>query len=81
MENIKLDQAKELKVGYIYAPYILKTVKADINGEVVWHSNRFINLLLKIKHFFYKSKNLKRNKKYSKIMVDSSFYKTIGIKK
>jgi hypothetical protein len=57
MKNIKND-------GCALAPYILKTVKTSINSETVWHSNRWKNLLLKIKRFFYKSKNIKNAEKY-----------------
>lgn len=46
--------------GIVFVPYIIDEPKStDINGEVVWYRNKWKNLLLKIKRFFYKSKNLK----------------------
>ena len=44
--------------GVVVVPYIIGEPKStDINGEVVWYRNKMKNLLLKIKRFFYKSKN------------------------
>ena len=57
--------------GIIFVPYICKTIKSDVNGETVWHSNKFINFLLKVKRLFYKSKNLKNHEIYSKTQIDS----------
>jgi len=34
--------------GYIFAPFRMKVVKTDINGETVWYANKWKNLLLKI---------------------------------
>ena len=42
--------------GYVWLPYITKTVSTSINGETVWYANKWKNLLLKIKHFFIKPK-------------------------
>lgn len=64
-----------LPKGYILAPYMIKTVSTSINGETVWYSNKWKILLLKIKFFFYKSKNLKNSKKYLNKKVNHSFYK------
>lgn len=65
--------------GYVYIPYVMKTVKTTINGETVWCVNKMKNLLLKIKRFFYKSKNLKNAEKYLNKPVNSSFYTTVKI--
>lgn len=51
----------------VFVPYIIDEPKStDINGEVVWYRNKWKNLLLKIKRFFYKSKNLKNSEKVFK---------------
>lgn len=65
--------------GYIFAPYIPKTVKTTINGETVWYSNKWKNLLLKIKHFFIKPKYLNNVNVYKNKQVNSSFYGVIKI--
>ena len=52
--------------GFILLPYIMRTTKTSINGETVWYANKMKNFLLKIKRFFYKSKNLKNVEKYLK---------------
>jgi hypothetical protein len=66
--------------GFIYTPYIIgETKQTDINGEVVWYSNKWKNLLLKIKTFFYKSKNVKNDEKYLNKKVNSSFYSVVKI--
>jgi hypothetical protein len=66
--------------GVVFTPYIIGEPKStDINGEVVWYRNKLLNLLLKIKRFFYKSKNLKNVEKYSNKKVNSSFYGVVKI--
>jgi hypothetical protein len=66
--------------GFIYAPYIIDEPKqTDINGEVVWYRNKWKNLLLKIKRFFYKSKNVENAEKYLNKKVNSSFYSVVKI--
>ncbi len=60
--------------GYVWLPYITKTVKTSINGETVWYANKWKNLLLKIKHFFFKPKYLKNAHIYKNKVVNSSFY-------
>ena len=67
--------------GYVWLPYITKTVKTDINGETVWYANKWKNLLLKIKHFFIKPKYLKNAHLYSKKTINDKFYQTIKIDK
>jgi hypothetical protein len=65
--------------GYFYAPYITKTIKADINGETVWYANKWKNFFLKIKHFFIKPKHLKNAHIYKKKIVNPSFYSVVKI--
>lgn len=65
--------------GYVWLPYITKTVRTDINGEPVWYSNKCKNLLLKIKHFFIKPKYLKNAHFYKNKVVNSSNYGVIKI--
>ena len=69
------------KEGYVWLPYIIKTVRTDINGETVWYANKWKNLLLKIKHFFIKPKYLKNAHLYSKKTINAKFYQTIKIEK
>lgn len=68
-----------METGIFYAPYIMKTTKFYINGEIVWYSNKWKNFLLKIKHFFYTSKNRKSFSKYQFKPVNKSFYTTVNI--
>ena len=63
----------------IPAPYVNKTIKTTVNSETVWHSNKIINILLKIKRFFYKSNNYKSHEKFLKIKVPSGHYNTFDI--
>ena len=65
--------------GYVWLPYITKTVRTDINGETVWYANKWKNLLLKIKHFFIKPKYLKSAHIYKNKVVNSSFYGVVKI--
>jgi hypothetical protein len=65
--------------GIIYVPYIFKTTRTTINNVTVWYSNKFINMLIKIKHFFYTPKELKNFKRYSNKTIDSKFYQKIQI--
>jgi len=37
----------------------IRTTEKIINGEVAWYHNKWKNLLLKIKNFFFKPKYLK----------------------
>jgi hypothetical protein len=64
--------------GVIWAPYTTRNVSTDINGELVWHSNKFINFLLKVKRFFIKPKYLKNTGLYKK-KIDSSGYGILKI--
>jgi len=50
---------KENNSGPIFVPFILKTTKVDINGEIVWYANKWKNFLLKIKRIFIKPKHSK----------------------
>jgi hypothetical protein len=77
ISNIKMENNKEN--GFVYIPYILKTVSTSINGETVWHVNKWKNLLLKIKRFFYKSKNFKNSEKYLNKKINRSFYTPVKI--
>ena len=65
--------------GFVYVPYINKTVSTSINGETVWYANKWKNLLLKIKCFFIKPKYLKNGTNYSEKKINSSYYDTINI--
>lgn len=65
--------------GYIWLPYITKTVKTTINGETVWCENKWKNLLLKIKYFFIKPKYLKNVPFYKKKGINSSLYSVVEI--
>jgi len=67
--------------GYFWAPYITKIVSTSINGETVWHSNKWKNFLLKIKWLFFKSKNLKSLGKYREKKINPKFYGKIKINK
>ena len=33
----------------IPAPYVNKSIKTTVNSETIWHSNKIINMLLKLK--------------------------------
>jgi hypothetical protein len=79
--DLTSEEFKEGKSGYIYAPYVTKTVKTSVNGVTVWYSNKMINLWLKIKFFFYTPKALKNFEKYSNKPIDSKYYEEITIKK
>lgn len=79
LDNIPSIPPKELKAGIIYVPYVTKTVATKINNTTVWHSNKFINLWLKIKFFFWKPKSLKQFARYSNKTVNSKYYTTIKI--
>ena len=63
----------------IPAPYVNKSIKTTVNSETIWHSNKIINMLLKLKRFFYKSKNYKNYEKFLKIKVPSGHYNTFDI--
>ena len=63
----------------IHAPYVTKSIKTTVNSETIWHSNKIINMLLKLKRFFYKSKNFKNHEKFLKIKVPFEHYNTIDI--
>ena len=79
MTTYKVEENKEK--GYVWLPYITKTVKTEINGETVWYANKWKNLLLKIKHFFIKPKYLKNAHLYSKKTINDKFYQRIKIDK
>lgn len=79
MENKPKINKDNLEKGYILVPYITKTVKTTINGEVVWYANRWKNLLLKIKHFFIKPKYLKNAHVYKNKVINPSFYGVVKI--
>ena len=81
--NILTDQEfKDTKPGYIFVPYKIITRSTSINGVTVWHQNKFINLLIKIKLFFYKPKALKNFDKYIiKKPVNKDYYEVLDIKK
>jgi hypothetical protein len=56
--------------GIVLLPYIIKNVRIEINGETVWHENKWKNLLLKIKHFFITPKHLKNAHTFNKKKID-----------
>jgi hypothetical protein len=37
----------------IYVPYVMVCTSTTINNEVVWYKNKWKNLLLKIKRYFF----------------------------
>jgi len=79
MEN-EITSGNTLPIGYILLPYIMRHDATMINGDVVWYRNKFKNLLLKIKHFFVKSKYLKHpSLKYHNRPVNPNYYKTFKI--
>lgn len=45
--------------GFVWVNYIPITKKTTVNNHTVWHRNKFINFLLKIKYIFYKPKSFK----------------------
>jgi len=63
---------------YISVPYIFKTISTSVNGETVWYSNKWKNLLLKIKHFFFKPKCFKNANIYNKKIISHSYYGVCG---
>ena len=65
--------------GYVWMPYITKTVSTTINGETVWYANKWKNLLLKIKHFFIKPEYLKNAHFYKNETINSSYYEVVKI--
>lgn len=67
-------------IGYVLLPYIIKTTRTSINGETVWYSNKWKNLLLKIKQFFIKPKYLKNKHLYKDKVINSSLYDTVKLK-
>ncbi len=69
------------KPGVIHIPYKFKTTATYINSEMVWHNNWFINLWLKTKRMFYKSKNLQMHEKYINKTVNSKYYQSVKITK
>jgi hypothetical protein len=64
--------------GYIFVPYICKTISTSINNETVWYSNKWKNLFLRIKFFFIKPKCYKNSRYYKKTISTTSFYKDIN---
>ena len=75
------EEFKDGKVGYIYIPYVTKTVKTTVNGVTVWHSNKMINFWLKIKFFFWKPKTLKNFEAYSSKPINAKYYSTVTLNK
>lgn len=71
---------REGKSGYILVPYVCKNKKTTINDITVWHSNKLINLWLKIKFFFWKPKSLKMFKKYANKPINQKYYGKLEIK-
>jgi hypothetical protein len=70
---------EEFKPGIVHLPYITKVISTSINGTTVWHSNKFINLWLKIKFFFCKPKSLKKFETYANKKVSAKYYELIKI--
>jgi hypothetical protein len=75
--NLTQEELQDGKAGYIYAPYVIKTVKTTVNGVTVWHSNKLINFWLKIKFFFWKPKTLKNFEAYAAKPINAKYYSTI----
>ncbi len=67
--------------GFVWVPYVIKTVSTSINGETVWYANKWKNFLLKVKHFFIKPKYLKNAHRYKNKVVNPSFYGKVKIDK
>lgn len=65
--------------GIIYIPYIFVVEKTTINNTVVWYRNRFKNILLKIKFFFYKPKSVKNFENHSIKPINTRFYTNIKV--
>ena len=65
--------------GIVWLPYAIKVASTSINGETVWHANKWKNILLKIKHFFIKPKYLKNAHIYKNKPVNPSLYREIKI--
>jgi hypothetical protein len=79
--NLTPEEFKDGKSGYIYVPYVTKTVKTSVNGVTLWHSNKIINLWLKIKFFFWKPKTLKNFKAYDGKPINAKYYSTVTLNK
>ena len=75
------EEFKDGKAGYIYIPYVTKTVKTTVNGVTVWHSNKMINFWLKIKFFFWKPNTLKNFESYSSKPINAKYYSTLTLNK
>lgn len=67
--------------GIVMAPFISRIDSVYINGEVTWYRNKWKNILLKIKHFFFKPKYLKLLPRYKDKPVNPNYYKTFKITK
>ena len=81
-QDIKSDELKNnLEAGYVFVPYVFKTVSTSINGETVWYANKWKNFLLIIKRIFVKPKhyNAKLHKQYMSKKINPSFYSEIKI--
>ena len=64
---------------YIYAPYKVVNTATYVNGKLVWHRNKFINLGLKIRRLFQKKDPML--KKYSEKTINPKFYGKVEIGK
>lgn len=73
---------EHIKPGIMLAPYVTIVEATVINGEIVWYRNKWKNLLLKIKHLFFKPKYLKHKwmSKYAENPVNPNFYSALTIK-
>ena len=76
-----MDLEKKNNEGYIWMPYIPKVVSVMINSETVWYSNKWKNLLLKIKRIFIKPEYLKNIPRYTSKPVNPDFYETFRLTK
>ncbi len=51
-----------------------KPIRTSVNGETVWCANRWKNISIKIKHFYYTSKNIRRSEYYLAKKVDGKYF-------
>jgi hypothetical protein len=61
----------------VYIPFEFKIAETMVNSETVWYANKWKNLFLKIKHFFFKPKCYNNSNIYKK-RINFSYYKPIN---
>ena len=64
---------EDIEPGYVLVPYKVVNTATYVNGKLVWHRNKFINLGLKIRRLF--RKNVTPDlKKYSEKTINPEFF-------